>query len=61
MKVISANWYDFPQYYDLAFQDETAREVSFFRAAFSRYAPDPCPPGVGAGLWKREACASDGG
>jgi SAM-dependent methyltransferase len=63
VKVISANWYDFPQYYDLAFQDETAREVSFFRAAFSHYARIPVrrvlEPACGSGRLVR-AMAAEG-
>lgn len=36
-KTIWANWYDFPHYYELAFADETRREVKFLEAAFARY------------------------
>jgi SAM-dependent methyltransferase len=32
-----ANWYDYPQYFDLAFRDETPAEVAFLEAAFRRY------------------------
>ncbi|WP_419193860.1 class I SAM-dependent methyltransferase [Novipirellula herctigrandis] len=31
------NWYDYPQYFDMVFRDETAAEVRFFEAAFKRY------------------------
>ncbi|MDW8077272.1 MAG: class I SAM-dependent methyltransferase [Thermoguttaceae bacterium] len=37
-RIIHANWYDFPQYYDLAFRDETRAEAAFLQAAFTRYA-----------------------
>ena len=39
--VARACWYDFPQYYDMAFRDETANEVRFLQAAFERYAQRP--------------------
>jgi len=28
---LSANWYDYPQYYDIAFQAYTRREADFNR------------------------------
>jgi SAM-dependent methyltransferase len=47
------DWYDFPQYFDLAFRDETPAEVEFFQAAFDRYAHRPVrrvyEPGCGSG------------
>jgi SAM-dependent methyltransferase len=33
----SENWYDYPQYFDLAFRDENELETTFFEAAFDRY------------------------
>ena len=33
-----AEWYKYPQYFDMLFRDETADEVEFFEAAFERYA-----------------------
>ncbi len=36
--VFMANWYDYPQYFDLAFADETPTEVEFVEAACGRYA-----------------------
>jgi len=33
------NWYDFPQYYDLAFRSETALEARFLEAAARKYCP----------------------
>jgi SAM-dependent methyltransferase len=47
------SWYDLPQYYDLAFRDETYREVRFLERAFRRYAVGPVrrllEPGCGSG------------
>ncbi len=31
------DWYDYPQYFDMVFRDETAAEVDFFEAAFDRF------------------------
>jgi SAM-dependent methyltransferase len=39
---IRASWYDYPQYYDLAFRSETRREADFIEAACRKY----CPPGA---------------
>lgn len=36
-RVVEASWYDYPQYFDLAFRDETAKEVHFLEAAFRKY------------------------
>ena len=36
-----ASWYDHPQYFDMAFRDETAAEVKFFEQAFDRFATGP--------------------
>src|SRR5437868_8243671 len=33
----TANWYDHPQYYDIAFQSYTAGEADFIEAACRRY------------------------
>ncbi len=41
MSTIKRDWYDYPQYYDLAFRDETKREADFFEAAFERFAKCP--------------------
>lgn len=50
---MTADWYDYPQYYDLAFADETPREVAFLSAAWERYARGPVrrvlEPGCGSG------------
>ncbi len=34
---IEASWYDYPQYYDIAFADETRREADFIEAACRKY------------------------
>ena len=41
MAVINGDWYDYPQYFDLAFRDETAREARFLAAAFHKYSAVP--------------------
>jgi SAM-dependent methyltransferase len=38
---IQASWYDFPQYYDLAFRSETALEADFIEAACRKYCDFP--------------------
>jgi SAM-dependent methyltransferase len=47
------DWYDYPQYYDLAFSDETMAEVNFIVAACKKYAKLPVKrllePGCGSG------------
>jgi len=35
--LIRASWYDFPQYYDLAFRSETRPEADFIEAACQKY------------------------
>ncbi|MCO8120489.1 methyltransferase domain-containing protein [Stieleria sp. TO1_6] len=48
-----ANWYDYPQYFDMLFRDETAIEVAFFEQAFERFATRKVKrlfePGCGSG------------
>jgi SAM-dependent methyltransferase len=48
-----ADWYDYPQYFDMVFRDETAMEVEFFEAAFKRFATGKVKrvlePGCGSG------------
>ena len=41
MSVITANWYDCPQYYDLAFRSETRPEADFIEAACRKYCAFP--------------------
>lgn len=49
----STDWYDYPQYFDMLFRDETADEVTFFEQAFDRYASGSVKsllePGCGSG------------
>jgi len=40
-RVIEANWYDFPQYYDAAFRDDTKPQADFLEAVARRYVPFP--------------------
>jgi SAM-dependent methyltransferase len=41
MSIIEADWYDYPQYFDLAFRSETRMEADFLEAAFKKYARRP--------------------
>lgn len=36
-RAVNADWYDFPQYYDLAFRSETVPEADFIEAACRKY------------------------
>jgi SAM-dependent methyltransferase len=38
---MSANWYDYPAYFDLAFRDETKPEANFIEAACRKYCDFP--------------------
>jgi SAM-dependent methyltransferase len=40
--ILAASWFDYPQYYDIAFQSYTRREADFIEAACRKY----CPFGV---------------
>jgi SAM-dependent methyltransferase len=40
-KVIEANWYDFPQYYDLAFRSDTKPQADFLEAVARTYCDFP--------------------
>jgi len=48
-----ADWYDYPQYFDMVFRDETTMEVEFFEEAFKRFATGKVrkvlEPGCGSG------------
>ncbi|MCE9607673.1 MAG: class I SAM-dependent methyltransferase [Planctomycetia bacterium] len=48
-----ANWYDYPEYYDLAFADDTPGEADFIAAACAKHALGPVrtmlEPGCGGG------------
>lgn len=58
MPRVTGNWYDYPQYYDLAFAEETPAEAEFIAAACRKYAVGPVrrllEPGCGSG---RLVCA----
>jgi SAM-dependent methyltransferase len=41
-QILAASWYDYPRYYDIAFQTYTRREADFIEAACRKY----CPFGV---------------
>ena len=51
--VEKADWYDYPQYFDLGFRDETAKEVAFLPIAFERFGTGEMKrilePGCGSG------------
>ena len=38
-RIVLANWYDYPQYYDIVFQARTWREADFIEAACRKYCP----------------------
>jgi len=56
-----ADWYDYPQYFDMVFRDETAMEVAFFEEAFKRFATGKVKrvlePGCGSGRLVAEMAA----
>ena len=41
-KAVNADWYDYPQYYDLAFRSETVPEADFIEAACRKYCTGEC-------------------
>jgi SAM-dependent methyltransferase len=41
MSITTANWYDYPAYFDLAFRSETDLEADFIEAACRKYSPFP--------------------
>jgi SAM-dependent methyltransferase len=47
------DWYDYPQYFDMLFSDETADEVKFFKKAFKKFSTRKITrvlePGCGSG------------
>lgn len=53
MVVKLSDWYDYPQYFDMVFRDETPLEMEFFEQAFEHYATIPVrslyEPGCGSG------------
>src|SRR5207248_11586898 len=51
-QIFHANWYDYPQYYDIAFQAYTRREADFIVAACRKYCS------VGARRFLEPACGT---
>ena len=53
--MLEADWYDYPQYYDLLFRSETPLEADFLEAAGRQYCPFPVrtlfEPAWGPGGW----------
>jgi SAM-dependent methyltransferase len=41
MQNIEGDWYDYPQYFDLSFRDETPLEAKFLEAVFRKYRKRP--------------------
>ena len=60
-RILVANWYDYPQYYDIAFQGHTRREADFIEAACRKYCPFDArrflEPACGAGRLITELAA----
>lgn len=60
-KTLDVAWYDYPQYYDLAFRSETRPEADFLEAAFRKYCPFPVcsllEPACGTGRLVTELAA----
>lgn len=52
-RILQASWYDYPKYYDIAFQAYTRQEADFIEAACRKYCPfDACrllEPACGSG------------
>src|SRR5438309_10397406 len=38
-RILVANWFDYPQYYDIAFRAYTRQEADFIEAACRKYCP----------------------
>ncbi len=59
--ILQANWYDYPQYYDIAFRSETRLEADFIEAACRKYCPFPVrrllEPACGTGRLVAELAA----
>jgi len=60
-RILVANWYDYPEYYDIAFQAFTLREADFIVAACHKYCPFAVrrflEPACGSGRLFRELVA----
>jgi len=59
--VVCASWYDYPQYFDMAFRDQTRLEADFVEAACRKYGRWPArrllEPGCGTGRLVTELAA----
>jgi hypothetical protein len=53
-RILLANCYDYPQYYDIAFQAYTRREADFIEPPAASIARSPP-----AGSWSRPAAVDD--
>ena len=60
-KTITGSWYDYPQYYDIAFSEDTAEELEFIEAACRKYCPFPLRSLVEPGMRVRSARLRIGG
>jgi SAM-dependent methyltransferase len=62
-RTTKADWYDYPQYYDLSFRSETRLEADFIEAACRKYAAFPVrrllEPACGSGRLVAELAARD--
>lgn len=61
MRPVNATWYDYPQYFDMAFRDQTRLEADFIEAACRKYGAGPVrrllEPGCGTGRLVAELAA----
>jgi SAM-dependent methyltransferase len=60
-RILVENWFDYPQYYDIAFQAHTRQEADFIEAACRKYCPFGVrrflEPGCGSGRLVTELAA----
>jgi len=60
-RILAANWFDYPHYYDIAFQSHTQQEADFIEAACRKYCPFGVhrflEPGCGSGRLVTELAA----
>ena len=54
-RIVVANCYDYPQYYDIAFQAYTQREAELHRGRM----PPSILPSMSAGSWNQPAAVAD--
>lgn len=57
-KVVKGSWYDFPEYYDVSFMEDTIEEAEFIEAVWKKFGDGPLnrilEPGCGGGRLVRE-------